>query len=187
MSDESGGGWFRGLFRPSLRWPVAGLLGVGILIGVGGLLAFDYTLHATSTEEFCVSCHEMQAPMAELQETAHFNSRSGVVAGCPDCHLPHEFVPKMVRKMQAAREVWGHFTGVIDTPEKYAEHLESMKEREIARLEANDSQECRNCHVAERMLSVSGEEPARFHRALASGKRTCIDCHEGIAHPGNDE
>ena len=56
----------------------------------------------------------------------------------------------------------------------------------IARLKANDSQECRNCHDAQRMLSVIQSSKAqRFHRALASNRRTCIDCHAGIAHPEN--
>ncbi len=183
MSGETGKSWWRKLFMPSARWSVASLLVIGIVIGVAGLLTFDATLHATSTEEFCVSCHEMEIPFAQLKQTAHYNNRSGVTASCSDCHLPQEFIPKMVRKIEAAREVWGTITGVIDTPEKYAAHLEVMKAREIARLQANDSQECRNCHTPERMLSISGEEPKRFHRALASGRRTCIDCHEGIAHP----
>ncbi|TGD74176.1 Denitrification system component NirT [Mangrovimicrobium sediminis] len=186
MSEDPGKGGWRRLFRPSTRWSIASLLALGIVIGIAGLLTFDTVLHATSTDEFCTSCHEMQIPLAQLQETVHYTNHSGVSAGCADCHVPREFIPKMVRKVQAAREVWGSITGVIDTPEKYAAHLEEMKAREIARLQANDSQECRNCHTAERMTSIAGEEPKRFHRALASGRRTCIDCHDGIAHPGQE-
>ena len=92
----------------------------------------------------------------------------------------------MVCKVEVVREVWGSITGIIDTPEKYQAHAPAMKEREIARLKANDSQECRNCHDAQRMLSVIQSSKAqRFHRALASNRRTCIDCHAGIAHPDN--
>lgn len=163
-----------------------GVLALGIVLGIVGLLTFDWTMHATSTDAFCTSCHEMQIPLAQLEKTSHFSNRSGVVAGCSDCHLPQEFIPKMVRKVEAAREVWGSITGIIDTPEKYAAHTPAMKEREIARIKANDSQECRNCHDAERMLSVIQSTKAqRFHRAVKSGRKTCIDCHAGIAHPEN--
>ena len=162
------------------------LLAAGIAIGLVGLLAFEGTLHATSTDRFCTSCHEMEIPLAQLQQTSHFSNSSGVVAGCSDCHVPQEFIPKMARKIEAAREVWGSFTGIIDTPEKYQAHAPAMKEREIARLKANDSRECRNCHNAERMLSVIQSSKAqRFHRALAANRKTCIDCHAGIAHPDN--
>ena len=166
-----------------------GLVVIGILIGIGGLFAFDATMHATSTDAFCTSCHEMaDSPLAQLEKTHHYQNASGVTASCADCHVPKEFLPKMVRKVEAAREVWGHFTGIIDTPEKYAAHAPAMKEREIARLRANDSQECRNCHDAQRMLlAVQTTRAQRFHRNLMDGKRTCIDCHAGIAHPDNSD
>ena len=163
-----------------------GTLVGGIVLGVIGLLTFDWTMHATSTDAFCTSCHEMAIPLAQLQKTSHFNNRTGAAATCADCHVPQAFVPKMVRKVEAAREVWGHFTGIIDTPEKYAAHTPAMKAREIARLKANDSRECRDCHSAERMLSVIQTSKAqRFHRALTKNRKTCIDCHAGIAHPDN--
>jgi cytochrome c-type protein NapC len=166
------------------KWHGAGVVGLGVLLGAVGLFTFDSVMHATSTDEFCVSCHEMQDPLLQLQKTSHFNSTSGVTAGCSDCHVPQEFLPKMVRKVEAAREVWGTITGIIDTPEKYRAHAPAMKEREIARLKANDSQECRNCHDTEHMLSVIEASKAhRFHRALVAGRKTCIDCHDGIAHP----
>ncbi|WP_162846120.1 NapC/NirT family cytochrome c [Seongchinamella sediminis] len=162
------------------------LLAAGVVIGAAGLLTFEATLHATSTDKFCTSCHEMEIPLAQLQKTSHFNNASGVSAGCSDCHVPREFFPKMVRKVEAAREVWGSITGIIDTPEKYQAHAPAMKEREINRLKANDSQECRNCHDAQRMLSVIQTSKAqRFHRALAANRKTCIDCHAGVAHPDN--
>ena len=165
---------------------IAALVAIGALVGAAGLMAFDYTMHATSTDEFCTSCHEMDIPLAQLQRTAHFTNVTGVTAGCSDCHLPQEFIPKMVRKAEAAREVWGSITGIIDTPEKYAAHAPHMKAREIARLKANDSQECRNCHDAQQMLSViQSSQAQRYHRALATNNKTCIDCHAGLAHPDN--
>src|SRR5688572_24059485 len=112
----------------------------GAVIGAGAA-----TLHLTGTEKFCVSCHEMNAfANAEFKGTIHDKNRTGVRATCTDCHLPREFVPMMIRKVEASREVWGHWTGYIDTQEKYEKARHTMAVREWTRMKKNDSQECRN-------------------------------------------
>jgi cytochrome c-type protein NapC len=185
MDAEKRTRWIDRLLRPSAKHSVLALLALGVVLGVLAVIAFDTTLHATSTEEFCISCHEMKAhPYAQLQKTAHYDNAFGVRATCSDCHVPKEFVPKMIRKVEAAREVWGTITGVIDTPEKYAAHTPVMKAREIARLQANDSQECRNCHETEHMKAeLQSKMAQRFHQPKRMKDKTCIDCHAGIAHP----
>ena len=187
MADSKLRQWLRGLRRPSPSHSVLALVGIGLVIGVFGVVAFNASLQATSTEAFCISCHEMEVnAYAQLQKTTHFNNASGVRPTCSDCHIPQEFLPKMIRKIEAAREVWGSMTGIIDTPEKYAAHAPVMKAREISRLRANDSQECRNCHETERMLDVLQSAKAQqYHQAKRVNDKTCIDCHAGIAHPNN--
>jgi cytochrome c-type protein NapC len=177
----------KSLLSPSPSLSVLALLAIGLVLGVAGVIAFDVSMHATSTEKFCISCHEMEAnPYAQLQKTSHFNNATGVRPTCSDCHLPKEFVPKMIRKVEAAREVWGTMTGIINTPEKYAAHAPAMKQREIARLKANDSQECRNCHETERMLfAMQSSKAQKYHQGIQNNGKTCIDCHAGIAHPQN--
>jgi cytochrome c-type protein NapC len=157
---------------------------------VGGALvgATAATIHLTSTEGFCVGCHELRDnALAEFKGTIHDTNRSGVRADCADCHLPREFVPMMIRKVEAAREVWGHFTGVIDTKEKYEKHRHAMAVREWTRMKKNDSQECRNCHSAAAMDPEKQSETARARHAKAKADgATCIDCHFGIAHTEPD-
>jgi cytochrome c-type protein NapC len=188
MTKSTDKNWLARLLSPSPSRSILSLVAIGIAIGVAGLLGFDTVMHATSTETFCTSCHEMDSPYTQLQKTSHFNNSSGVRATCADCHVPHEFGPKMIRKIEAAREVWGTITGVIDTPEKYAAHAPAMKAREIARLRSNDSQECRNCHdVAHMMTAIQSSKAQQYHQAMASQGKTCIDCHAGIAHPNNTE
>ncbi len=179
--------WIASLLRPSPTRSVLSLVVIGLVLGVGGVIAFDATMHATSTDEFCVSCHELEVnTLPQFQRSSHYGNASGVSATCADCHIPKEFVPKMIRKIEAAREVYGHFTGVIDTPEKYAAHAPAMKAREIARIKANDSQECRNCHTEDRMLiAVQSAKAREYHQAMHMNGKTCIDCHSGIAHPEN--
>ena len=155
----------------------------GALIGAGAA-----TLHLTGTEQFCISCHELRDnAYAEFKDTIHDKNRTGVRAECADCHLPREFVPMMIRKVEAAREVWGHLNGYIDTKEKYEKARHAMAVREWTRMKKNDSQECRNCHTPEAMDPEKQSETARARHAKAKAeKTTCIDCHFGIAHTEPD-
>ncbi len=185
MSETKKKGWLKKLLRPSPSHSILALVGIGLMLGILAVIAFDTGLHAISTEKYCISCHEMRDnPYAQLQKTAHFNNASGVRPTCSDCHVPKEFVPRITRKVIAAREVWGSIIGVIDTPEEYAAHLPVMKQREIARMQANKSQECRNCHQPEHMLTeLQSKMAQRFHQPKRVKDKSCIDCHEGIAHP----
>ena len=87
----------------------------------------------------------------ELKQTIHFTNRSGVRATCPDCHVPHQWTDKIARKMQASKEVWGKIFGTINTRDKFVAMRRELAEHEWARLKANNSLECRNCHSAESM------------------------------------
>ncbi|AXB34115.1 cytochrome C [Vibrio campbellii] len=174
-------------FWKRLSSPSKAAAGVVLFLGfAGGLLfwgAFNTTMEATNTEEFCSDCH---APIvAEIQETIHYSNRSGVRAICSDCHVPHEWTDKIVRKVQASKELFAHFvTKTIDTPEKFQARREHLAEREWARMKKNDSLECRNCHQFDYMdYSQQGKRASAQHStALASGDKTCVDCHKGIAH-----
>ena len=116
------------------------------------LTAGAYGLAWTNTEEFCIGCHEMRDNVyAEYKGTIHDKNRSGVRAICANCHVPHEPVALIIRKMQASFEVWGHITGKIDTKEKFQKHRYEMAVKEWTRMKKNGSQECRNCHHFEAM------------------------------------
>jgi cytochrome c-type protein NapC len=147
--------------------------------------AFNTALELTNTEKFCVSCHEMHDNVyQELQRTVHFSNRSGVRATCPDCHVPHQWTDKIARKMQASKEVWGKIFGTVSTRQKFLDKRLELAKHEWARLKANDSLECRNCHSSAAMdFTKQTRRAAAIHdRFLVSGERTCIDCHKGIAH-----
>ena len=157
----------------------------GFLGGVIFWGAFNTALELTNTEEFCISCHEMETNVfEELTRTVHFSNRSGVRASCPDCHVPHEWTDKIARKMQASKEVWGKIFGTINTRRKFLDERLRLAEHEWARLKANDSLECRNCHSEVAMdLSKQTTRASEIHtRYLLAGEATCIDCHKGIAH-----
>ncbi|MGS0675049.1 NapC/NirT family cytochrome c [Shewanella sp. 0m-4] len=168
--------------RPSVHYSVAFLVLGGFVAGVIFWTAFNKGLDMTSTEEFCSSCH--QNVYEEMALTAHFTNASGVTAECHDCHVPHNWTDKIARKMQASREIWGYLTGAINTQEKFEAKRREMAEHEWVRLQANNSQECRNCHNLNSMdITLQSPRAANMHSTyLLTGEKTCINCHKGIAH-----
>jgi cytochrome c-type protein NapC len=175
-----------GVFRrPSVHFSLGFLTFGGFIAGIIFWGGFNTALEITNTEAFCVSCHEMYDNVyQELKTTIHYTNRSGVRATCPDCHVPHEWTNKIARKMQASKEVWGRIFGTINTREKFLAMRRELAERKWARLKANNSLECRNCHDFGYMdFTRQSPRAARAHEEfLVSGEKTCIDCHKGIAH-----
>jgi len=173
------------LRRPSSVFSLGALVFAGFIAGIVFWGGFNTALELTNTETFCISCHEMRDNVfEELKTTIHYTNGSGVRAHCPDCHVPHNWTNKIARKMQASKEVWGKIFGVVDTREKFLDHRLELAIREWARMKANDSLECRNCHSAESM-DITRQNPravAAHQRFLFTGEKTCIDCHKGIAH-----
>ncbi|UCX06669.1 cytochrome c3 family protein [Shewanella sp. HL-SH8] len=173
------------LNRPSVHYSLGFLTLGGFVAGVIFWGGFNTALEVTNTEKFCIGCHEMENNVyQELQSTIHFTNRSGVRATCPDCHVPHNWTDKIARKMQASKEVWGKVFGTINTREKFEAKRRHLAENEWARLKANDSLECRNCHNFDYMdFTRQSKRASQMHStSLASGEKTCIDCHKGIAH-----
>ncbi len=173
----------RGMWQ-RLRSAGLGTIIVAFAAGIIFWGGFNTAMEVTNTEAFCISCHEMEVNVyEEYRQTTHYQNRTGVRATCPDCHVPREWGPKIVRKIYASNELWHHFLGTIDTPEKFEARRVQMAEREWRRMRRNDSRECRNCHSFEYFdYAVQGRRSNQAHqRGLAEGK-TCIDCHKGIAH-----
>ena len=166
-------------------WIIAAAIAAGgAVLGVlfcGGLYAgLDYT----DQLEFCVSCHEMKATsFAEYSKTIHYQNASGVRAVCADCHVPRELLPKLVAKVVAGNDLLQHVLGTIDTPEKFEAQRLRMAKIVWARLQADDSRECRSCHSYQAMdfHKQTADAVAKMQPASTTGD-TCISCHKGIAH-----
>jgi len=150
-----------------------------------GAVLSSVALHpALSTTEFCVSCHEMEASLAEYQVSSHFNSRTGVRAECSSCHIPEGLGPTLFAKIDALRHVYGHLLGTLSTAEKYEDARLRMAERVWDDMKAHDSRECRSCHKQEAFVFEkfnNHSDAKRMAEGLEEG-RTCIDCHKGLVH-----
>lgn len=160
------------------------LLLVGGFLGVVFWGGFNTAMEGTNTMSFCISCHEMQSPVyEEYRKSAHASNRTGVRAVCADCHVPKAWGPKVLRKIQATNELFHHFRGSIDTPEKFEAKRKELAEHVWAGMKASDSRECRNCHSWEAM--DFHKQTPRAREKMEEGRKegkTCIECHQGIAH-----
>ena len=172
------------LCRPSMKYSLIGLLGTGFIVGILFWGGFHTAMDATNTLEFCVGCHEMRDTVyAEYKETIHYQNRSGVRAVCSDCHVPRDWAHKIVRKIKASHEVYGHLVGTIDTPEKFEAKRMELAQHQWDAMKETNSRECRNCHNFDQMDPKRQKPKAQKNHADAKAQgKTCIDCHKGIAH-----
>lgn len=183
LKDQLAGLWAF-LKRPSSKYSLGTLLGVGVVAGVIFWGGFNTALEVTNTETFCISCHEMRVNVyEEYKDTIHYTNRTGVRATCPDCHVPKEWAYKVVRKIKASNELYHKVMGSIDTPEKFEAKRLQLARNVWKAMKETDSRECRNCHDFQSMDYVEqGRRAVQQHQQGLEGGQTCIDCHKGVAH-----
>ena len=175
----------RSFFSRRVLWGAT--VGSALVFFIAGIIfwgGFNTAMEATNELEFCIGCHEMEENVyEEYVPTIHHSNRTGVRAECSDCHVPKSWGHKMVRKIQASKEVYYWIMGKIDTPEKFDEHRLTLAKNVWKTMKQTDSRECRNCHNLESMNPKFQRPRARKQHlnAFETGQ-TCIDCHKGIAH-----
>lgn len=175
---------WRKLTRPSAKWSVLALLGIGCILGLAIIIVPHAGIKLTSNTEFCVSCHAMQPVYQEYQQSVHFKNASGVRAECRDCHIPPDIPGMLWRKLEAANDLYQNLIAhSIDTPEKFEAKRAELAKREWKRMKDNNSVGCRSCHNYEAMEhSKQHPEAAKQMSIAAKDNQSCVDCHKGIAH-----
>ncbi len=159
-------------------------LGLPLVILSIGLVAGFVAMEKTNTLEFCTSCHSMGSTVyQEYKKTIHYQNRMGLRADCSDCHAPRPFVPKLIAKLKASKDIFHELIGSIDTSEKFEAKRLVLAERVWRTMKETDSRECRSCHNKKAMdLSLQKRRAQVQHREAELNNETCIDCHKGIAH-----
>ena len=171
-------------WRPSSRVSLGALLIAG---GIGGVIfwgGFNWAMESTNTLEFCTGCHEMRDTVyQEYKQSIHYKNPKGVRAICSDCHVPHQWIFKLQRKIQASNELLHKMLGTVGTPEKFEAHRLELAQHVWYAMKATNSRECRNCHSEDAfdIHKMSDAAQKGMMPGLKAGL-TCIDCHKGIAH-----
>ena len=180
-------GLIKSLFSPKDR--VYTVAGIFFMTGVGFVASYMTAVDYTNHLGFCAfSCHEMSFPYEEYKKTKHYQNQFGVRAACPDCHVVHNAWPRtFVTKLAATGELYSHFfgrmSGNVDKQKVLEEDRLELAKKVWARMKANNSRECRNCHSWEAMVVANQSTRAQGQHDFGLKKSmTCIDCHKGITH-----
>jgi len=112
----------------------------------------------------CQSCHAQQS--SEFEASVHYINRSGVQAGCNNCHAGQK-----------------HINGSNTAKDVMRDRMD-MAVSEWKRMIGNSSKECRSCH-SHMAMDLVKQEPRSVdshEKAFDAGKTSCIECHQGISH-----
>jgi len=135
---------------------------LGVLLGLGGY-TFRYAeglSYLSADPKACVNCHIMRSQYDGWQKSSHH-----AAAVCIDCHLPHEFVPKYLAKMENGYRHSKEFTA-----QTFAEPIVvQARGREI--LQEN----CVRCHepLVEALTWNAHSERTQVE---------CVHCHANVGH-----
>jgi cytochrome c-type protein NapC len=182
---------WRGLTTPSSRWSVLVLLLVGIVIGLVAVVGTQVMVYVSGTDKFCgTTCHSHEQWVApEHQKSVHVVNRTGVRAGCHDCHIPHDYPYLLWYKAKAGtKDIIGEMRGVLSTEEKFKNKRLEMAKHVWEEYQGNNSRACRHCHqFSKEVIAKQREEVRPIHEAVLAGQGTCVDCHKGVAHTAPTE
>lgn len=173
------------LTSPSARWSVLALVLLGAFGGAAAVISTQVMVSVTGSNEFCGgACHSMQWVAAEHKKSTHGANKFGVGAGCSDCHIPHSYPGVLLYKAQAGiKDVIAESKGTIGTEAKFKQERKRMAEEVWAEYRGNDSEHCRGCHVfTPEVLALQKGGARKDHESRKAEKKTCIDCHAGVAH-----
>ena len=145
----------------TLRSVVIGVA-FGVVAGIGGF-TFIYAkgyAYLTNDPAACANCHVMREQFDGWVKSSH-----RAVAGCNDCHTPHNFVGKYYTK--ARNGFWHSFyftTGGFHEPIRINEFNHKVTESA-----------CRSCHQNVVQAIEGGH-------ADMGGELSCTRCHSNVGH-----
>jgi len=156
----------------------AGLIIIGILIGLVLLRSGKSVMDYTSTDKYCMSCHFHPLADQAWLLSPHYNNRTGHIVHCSECHLPPEGQGHLYAKAKhGLKDVYGYFfkdSAKIDWEAKKL--LENAKGYTY-------EESCIKCHqnLFPVKLSVDGGN-AHLLYTTSKDPLSCINCHLNVGH-----
>ncbi len=159
--------------RPFLKGVVAGLVVAAVLF-----IGIDKAMGPFSSNEFCISCHEMEAVGQSWSQSRHHTNAAGIRVSCVSCHLPSQDN----YATHLATKAW---TGVHHLcVHNFGEYDESSSRKRA--IQALPDERCLQCH-SNLLGSPSSEPVAKVHQAaLEKGRQGgygCLICHDSLHSP----
>jgi cytochrome c nitrite reductase small subunit len=148
---------------PWVSWVIGALIGVAAGVGVFTFVYAKGSSYLGHDSAACANCHVMNEQYAGWLKGSH-----RAVAGCNDCHTPHQFLAKYaVKALNGFRHSLAFTTGAFHEPIQISWYNRAVTEGA-----------CRHCHgdIVESMLAVS--------RGNGTGRDdiSCLRCHGSVGH-----
>jgi len=163
-----------------LKGIIAGLV---VIVTIVGIYRSVEKLDAyTSSDSYCMSCHVHTKADHSWSQSSHFNTKSGDLVHCVDCHLP----PK------ESSAYWSQKikTGSKDVYAFYFKDHAKINWEEKSEIENatrfTPKASCISCHenLFPFNLSEKGEKAHLYYRSNEADLH-CINCHKGVGHGGH--
>ncbi len=165
------------------------ILGVFVCIGLGIAMVIAESFHKMSDDKFCGSCHVMEPMVEAWKQSAHGgNNDKGIVVKCASCHTPQSsaIAYTKVKILSGLRDTFNYYFNTPD-PDFFLEKLDTDHAKKYV-FESG----CLSCHKAITDSPKMADAPKNIHISYFESKEEndnyhCINCHQGIAHPGLEQ
>ena len=155
---------------------------IGILIGLGIAISLYQTSVYFSTNESCMMCHVHPHAESSWKLSSHYNSKSGTIVDCVDCHLP----PK--------NNTWDHYTAKLNlgardlwaflTKDSTDFDWDKLSEVEHA-VKYIPNESCKKCHHNLFPEKIN-DDGVKAHLYYEDNEKKldlqCISCHLDVGH-----
>ncbi len=150
---------------------------------LGGLILWGggRAVEATSTDDFCKSCHIHPEADQSWKKSVHYDTRSGVHVHCVDCHLPPKRQGYLRQKVKTGvRDVYGKW--FKDSADFNWEAKSKLNMAVLHTFEAS----CNKCHenIFPASLTKKGSDAHLYYLSQTEkGEEIhCINCHLNAGH-----
>lgn len=88
------------------------IVAAAVAVGVSVTIGLNRVYIHSSTDESCQSCHIHPEADKSWKLSVHHNSKSGVVTGCAECHLPPKgsFAHFRAKAKTGMKDLWAYMT-----------------------------------------------------------------------------
>lgn len=156
-------------------------IAVGVLLLFGGQAVYRYS----ASDEFCTTCHSMQAYVANdphFVKSKHRNPATGIQVGCSDCHVPPSFPANIIYKTKSGiRDIYQELTNDFSDPKVWQARRQKLAHKVRDWYISNDSAACQSCHTPDK-LKPAREAGQRQHELAQRKNVSCIGCHFNLVH-----
>ena len=154
----------------------------GVVVASVAIFLGNKAVSATSSDEFCASCHIHPHSTQSWKLSTHHDNKHGIHVHCVDCHLPPHGEGYLAEKTRTGlRDLYGK---IFKDPESF--NWEEKSQIEYAKNHAFEAS-CKHCHQNNFPLGLTAEgREAHLYYEKKEGELHCINCHITVGHHDPD-